>query len=260
MQDQISKISEYIEKNLQQEFSLRDISDFFGYSPYHFSREYRKATGRSIMDVVRERKIHAAAQEIAAGKSILEMALVYGFDTHASFTRAFADEMGCTPKEYLRHHQKLSYKGEYSMDTSKIKVRLVCKDDVNDLWENVYSAMTPRQILEDKVLPSIDNYKNQKGFMAVAEVEGKAVMTLWVERLYSGPGFIYDSHYTWQNSEFDCVFQNLLEGAVRFARQLYMTTLCIYEEENSSYIEGFLKGGFKKVFSAAGTEYFMLSI
>lgn len=35
--------------------------------------------------------------------------------------------------------------------------------------------MTPRQITEDKVLPSIENYKNQKGFLAVAELDEKAI-------------------------------------------------------------------------------------
>ena len=41
------------------------------------------------------------------------------------------------------------------MNKTEIKIRLVCKDDVQDLWENVYSAMTPRQILEDKILSLI---------------------------------------------------------------------------------------------------------
>lgn len=30
------------------------------------------------------------------------------------------------------------------MEKSKIVIRPVCKDDVKDLWENVYSAMTPQ--------------------------------------------------------------------------------------------------------------------
>jgi len=41
------------------------------------------------------------------------------------------------------------------MEKSKIVIRPVCKDDVQDLWESVYIAMTPRQIMEEKVLPSV---------------------------------------------------------------------------------------------------------
>ena len=120
--------------------------------------------------------------------------------------------------------------------------------------------MTPRQITEDKVLPSIYNYKNQKGFLAVAELDGKAIMTIWVERLYSSPGFIYDSHYTWQNNDYDCVFEKLTEGTIRFAKQLYMSVLYVYENENSPYIECSVKSGFKKVFTAGGQEYLILEI
>jgi AraC-like DNA-binding protein len=260
MDIELTKIAEFVESNLRREFTLQDIADDAGYSPYHFAREYKRITGRSVMEYVRERRLFAAADEIGEGKPVLETALAYGFDTHAGFTRAFSEVIGCTPQEYYRHCLKLKTKGEFMMDITNIKVRLVCKDDVNDLWENVYSAMTPRQITEDKILPSIENYKNQNGFLAVAELDSKAVMTMWVQKLYSSPGFIYDSHYTWQNNEYDHVFEKLLEGAIRFAKQLYMTALCLYEDENSPYVEGFIKGGFKKVFNAGGFDYYMLEI
>lgn len=257
----VEKINEFIERSLKEEFSLTDISGYAGYSAYHLAREYKKLTGRSIMDYVRERKIFDAAREIAEGKNILETALAYGFDTHAGFTRAFSEIIGCSPQEYYQHNLKLKLKkGEFIMDKAKLKIRLVCKDDVNDLWENVYSAMTPRQIMEDKIQPSIENYKNQRGFLASAELDGKVVMTMWVERIYSSPGFIYDSHYVWQNSDYDCVFSELLKGVKKFAKQMYINVLCLYEEENSQYIEGFVKGGFREVFAAGGLAYYMLEI
>ena len=198
MDNIITKINRYVENNLTQEFSLADISAYAGYSAYHLSREYKRLSGRSIMDYIRERKIFEAANYIANGDPILKTALDYGFDTHAGFTRAFSEVIGCSPQVYYQHHLRIkSKRGGLVMDKTKLKIRLVCKDDVNALWEHVYSAMTPRQIQDDKILPSIENYQKQKGFLAVAELEGIAVMTMWVEKIYSGPGFIYDSHYIW---------------------------------------------------------------
>ena len=261
MDNIIVQINGYIASNLQRELSLADISEYAGYSAYHLSREYKRLTGRSIMDYIRERKILEAANYIACGKSILDTALTYGFDTHAGFTRAFSDVIGCSPQEYYQHHLRIkSGRGGLVMDKTKLKIRLVCKDDVNAFWENVYSAMTPRQILEDKIMPSIENYKKQKGFLAVAELDGVAVMSMWVEKIYSGPGFIYDSHYVWQNNDDDYVFSELLEGVKKFAKGLYMSALCLYEEENSSYIEGFVHGGFQKVFTAGGLVYYMIAV
>lgn len=257
---QIAKIDEFIQSHLKQDFSLMDISSYVGYSPYHLSRAYKASTGRTLMDYVKEKKIMAAAQEIAQGETVLQVALAFGFDTHSGFTRAFTEVIGCTPQEYRQHSLKMEQKGDMIMDLSTLKIRLVCEDDVNSLWENVYSAMTPRQILDYKVLPSIENYKAGKGFLAVAEVEREVVMSMWVERLYSGPGFIYDSHYVWQNNEDDRVFTELLQGIKKFAKQLNIPVLCMYEEAGSPYIESFSKCGSRKVFDARGMDYYVLDV
>jgi len=260
MDIQINSIKKFIEENLKQEFSLTDIANHVGYSAYHLSREYKKTTGRSIMDYVRERKIFEAAKNIADGDSVLETALVYGFGTHAGFTRAFSEIIGCSPMEYYQHHQKIKLKGEIIMDKTKLKIRLVCESDVNALWENVYSAMTPKQITEEKILPSIKNYKDGNGFLAVAELNGQAVMTMWVERLYSSPGFIYDCQYSLRNDDYDQVFFDLLDGAKNFAKQIHIGTLCMYTGVDSAYIESFVKGGFQKVFTANGLVYTMIEL
>jgi AraC-like DNA-binding protein len=260
MDIQINTIKLFIEDNLKNEFSLTDIANHAGYSAYHLSREYKKETGHSIMDYVRERKICEAAKDIADGDSILETALIYGFGTHAGFTRAFLEVIGCSPMAYYQHYQKLKSKGETIMDKSKLKVRLVCETDVNALWENVYSAMTPKQITEDKILPSIKNYKDGNGFLAIAELNGNAVMTMWVERLYSSPGFIYDCQYNLRNDDYDQIFFGLLDGAKRFAKQINIGTLCMYTGIDSAYVESFVKGGFEKVFTANGFVYTMFEV
>lgn len=260
MEWQLDKIDNFIQTHLEEDFSLADVSNAVGYSPYHLSREFKGLTGRTLMNYVREKKITAAAKRIATGENILETALAFGFDTHSGFTRAFLEVLGCSPQEYYQYNLKMKQKGECIMDLSTLKVRLVCKDDRDSLWENVYSAMTPRQIMEDKIQPSIENYKNQKGFLAVAEVDEKAVMSMWVERVYSSPGFIYDSHYEWQDSESDAIFVKLLEGVKKFAGQLHMTVLCLQEETDSPFIKSFTKCGFQKVFDACGNDYYMISL
>jgi GTP pyrophosphokinase len=69
---QMNAVTQFIETNLKNEFSLTDIANHVGYSAYHLSREYKKETGRSIMDYVRERKIFEAAKNIADGDSSLK--------------------------------------------------------------------------------------------------------------------------------------------------------------------------------------------
>jgi len=148
------------------------------------------------------------------------------------------------------------------MDKAKLTIRLVCKDDVNSLWENVYSAMTPRQILEEKINPQTEAYKNQTGFLAVAELDGKTVLPMWVSSIYGSPGFIYDTIHKWKNDESDRIFTELLEGAKYFAKQIHLDALCLMgdPDEDSPYMEGYVRGGFKKVFSANNRHYYMVAL
>jgi len=150
MEQTIIKAYKFIDEHLCDEFSLDEIARFVGYSSYHFARKFKEVTGKTVMEYVREKRIFAAANEIKAGANICDTAMKYGFDTHAGFTKAFSSIYGCTPVQCAQHTQKSYMKGAIDMEKSKIVIRPVCKDDVQDLWENVYSAMTPRQITEEK--------------------------------------------------------------------------------------------------------------
>lgn len=82
------------------------------------------------------------------------------------------------------------------MKESKIIIRPIRQEDVNDLWENVYSAMTPKEILDVKVTPAMERETNKTGVELVAEVDGTAVMTLPMIKPFGIPiGFLFDNNY-----------------------------------------------------------------
>lgn len=86
---EIDEAIAFIKRNLKTEFSLADIADHIGYSPFHLAREFRTQTGMSVMLYARKLKLHEASKEIVKGRGIFDVALDYGFDTHAGFTKAF---------------------------------------------------------------------------------------------------------------------------------------------------------------------------
>lgn len=43
-----------------------------------------------------------AIYEISQGEKMIEVALAYGFETHAGFYKAFVRELGCTPTQYMK--------------------------------------------------------------------------------------------------------------------------------------------------------------
>src|SRR5215469_5752402 len=92
-----------IERNLNQDLSLGGIADVCGVSRFHMAHAFGDATGLTVMEYVRRRRLTESAYALAAGaRDIMEVALDYGYDSHEGFTRAFKGYFGSTPEEVRR--------------------------------------------------------------------------------------------------------------------------------------------------------------
>ena len=147
------------------------------------------------------------------------------------------------------------------MENSKIVIRHICKDDVQDLWENVYSAMTPRQITEDKIQPAIEGYKRREGLELVAQVDGRVVMSLPLSKPTWIPlGFVWDNDFTLDGGDGDIVMRKLLDEMKRQAKSLGITTLLSPQYANSEASQAMQSMGFQKVMESGEWEYLMMAI
>jgi AraC-like DNA-binding protein len=259
----IERVKKFLEEHLKEEFTLNELADHTGYSAFHFAREFKNALGVSVMEYMRNQRIHAAAKDIADGKNICGAAMDYCFDTHAGFTKAFTAIYGCSPKDYAVYAKKQkTNKGVKLMETSKIVIRHICKDDVQDLWENVYSAMTPRQITEDKIIPAIENYKKGAGMELVAEVDGKVVMSLPMTKPAWIPlGFLWDNCFTLDGGDRDIIMGKLIDEMKRQAKEyMNVSTLISPQGKDSDSSKAMQTFGFLKVMESDGWEYLMLAL
>jgi AraC family transcriptional regulator len=88
-----------IERNSNQALTLDGIAAASGVSRSHLAHAFGAATGMSVMQYVRGRRLSAAARALAAGApDILSIALEAGYGSHEAFTRAFRDRFGQTPE------------------------------------------------------------------------------------------------------------------------------------------------------------------
>ncbi|WHY01260.1 helix-turn-helix transcriptional regulator [Neobacillus sp. DY30] len=90
----IQQVIDYIEEYIKEEIDPEYLAKMAGYSPYHFYRVFQKHTGYTLMDYVVKRKLQYALYELVNGKKIIEIAMDYGFETHAGFTKAFKNALG----------------------------------------------------------------------------------------------------------------------------------------------------------------------
>jgi AraC family transcriptional regulator len=98
----------YIESHFSREVTLDDVAGAAGVSRYHVSRAFSVATGYSLMQYVRGRRLTEAARSLVNGApDILTVALDAGYGSHEAFTRAFRDQFGLTP-EAIRARADLS--------------------------------------------------------------------------------------------------------------------------------------------------------
>ena len=88
-----------IERNSTQPLTLDGIAAACGVSRSHLAHAFGTATGLSVMQYVRARRLTATAQALAAGApDILSIALEAGYGSHEAFTRAFRDRFQQTPE------------------------------------------------------------------------------------------------------------------------------------------------------------------
>jgi AraC family transcriptional regulator len=88
-----------IERNSAQSLTLDGIAAACGVSRSHLAHAFGAATGVSVMQYVRARRLSAAARALAAGApDILSIALEAGYGSHEAFTRAFRDRFQHTPE------------------------------------------------------------------------------------------------------------------------------------------------------------------
>ncbi|HKD22374.1 MAG TPA: AraC family transcriptional regulator [Rhizomicrobium sp.] len=92
-----------IERNLNRELTLAGIAEGCEVSRYHLAHAFGSATGRSVMEYARGRRLTEAARALASGApDILAVALDTGYASHEAFSRAFRAQFATTPEDLRR--------------------------------------------------------------------------------------------------------------------------------------------------------------
>ena len=99
----VDEIDECIKKYDDDALTLSSLAAKLGYSEFHMTRKFKEISGMSLKDYLRNRKLAFALKEVRdSKKSILDIALSYGFSSNESFTRSFKGSYGITPSEYRK--------------------------------------------------------------------------------------------------------------------------------------------------------------
>lgn len=101
----INSTVEYIEQSINENLQLAELSSIAGISDFHFNRIFKTVAGISLKQYILGRKLTRAGYQLkTTDKSILEIALDFGFEYPEVFSRAFKKQFGISPLQYRKQH------------------------------------------------------------------------------------------------------------------------------------------------------------
>lgn len=99
----IQTILDEIDSRIMQDIQDDELAREANYSIYHFRRVFMDLTGTPVMTYVTRRKLEYALFDLSQGRRIIDVAMDYGFETHAGFTKAFKKVFGYPPSLHRLH-------------------------------------------------------------------------------------------------------------------------------------------------------------
>lgn len=126
----IQSVIDYIDDNLDAEFTVDDLCNLAGYSYVHLCRLFNLHIGLSPKEYINRRKLLFAVYEMRNDISKIDIAMNYGFNTYAGFYKAFKREFCCSPSEFIKSYignkpYKINILQEEHIMVSKTKIQKI---------------------------------------------------------------------------------------------------------------------------------------
>ncbi|MEU9914953.1 AraC family transcriptional regulator [Streptomyces sp. NPDC051001] len=135
MLDRLNQAMEYIEDRLDQRIEAADVARTALTSEYHLRRLFSALAGMPLSEYIRRRRLTIAGAEVLAGdRTLLEIAVRYGYTSGEAFARAFRAMHGVGPGEARRTGAALESQPRLSFrltveGSSSMRYRIVEKDE-----------------------------------------------------------------------------------------------------------------------------------
>lgn len=95
----IKNVINYLNSNYKAEISLDNLCEKFYISKYYLCRTFKQATGLTVQEYVRQKRLVYAYELKKTGKTLSEAAFAAGFTSYSSFYRSYIKKYCSSPKE-----------------------------------------------------------------------------------------------------------------------------------------------------------------
>jgi len=118
----INKVLNYIQTNIDEKLSLKDLSNIAGFSPYHFHRIFSANVGESLNSYIKRVKLDNSALKLKyTNENIADIAISCGYESTSAYAKAFKQEFKITPSDF---REKTTTKN----DSYMVQLEKICKE------------------------------------------------------------------------------------------------------------------------------------
>lgn len=97
----LERITDFIEKNFAEEWSLEEFADEMGMSMYYMCRIFKDRTGISILNYRNDLRLKKAKELLfKTDKSVSDISVLCGFNSQSYFVKKFREAENITPLQY----------------------------------------------------------------------------------------------------------------------------------------------------------------
>ncbi|WP_030671562.1 AraC family transcriptional regulator [Streptomyces sp. NRRL B-1347] len=135
MLERLNQAMEHIEAHLDEPIEVSELARIAMTSEYHFRRLFSALAGVPLSEYIRLRRLSTAGAEVLAGeRTLLDIAVRYGYGSGEAFARAFRAVHGVGPSEARRTGAALRSQPRMSFrliveGSSSMRYRIVDKDE-----------------------------------------------------------------------------------------------------------------------------------
>jgi len=113
---------DFIEAHLHIEIDANEVAKAAGLSQWHFQRIFKALTNETLKTYIRSRRFAKALDQLLRSQlPILDVALASGFETQASFSRAFKACFHITPNQYRKFGHRAQFVKKLNIDENYIR-------------------------------------------------------------------------------------------------------------------------------------------
>lgn len=148
MNEHMQLMIDWIEDSLKNEFSLDELSNYMGYSPYYCSFKFHQVTGISIKRYILLRRLYLSTEDLANDRKIIDIAFDYNYSSQEAYTRAFKTVFGINPRVFQLNKMPVQsfVKLTINKDEEWCRMNISRKIEVEQL-QNKKSALFDKYVL-----------------------------------------------------------------------------------------------------------------